>query len=66
MPQALALGRLMSCRFMSTAIVLQVIALQNANSFNQPEGDAMTFLKNTAANKAVKALLLVGLVSAGA
>ena len=26
----------------------------------------MTFLKNTAANKAVKALLLVGLVSAGA
>ena len=60
-------GRLLSCRFMAIAIVLQVLAAQNDLGFSQLKGDVKRFfLRHTAASTAVKALLLVGLASAGA
>ena len=51
-------GRLLSCRFMATAIVLQVLAAQSDNGFSQPKEGVMRFLKHTAASKAIKPLLL--------
>ena len=52
---------------MATAIVLQVLAAQNDLGFSQLKGDVKRFfLRHTAASTAVKALLLVGLASAGA